>query len=96
MIAESSAVYADFGILTHLRKKDGSVNQECLSLYDEADTEYSTEHGSVRSKQPQITVPASCGQGYGEGDFIDRSGKTYEILDDLNDGMDIVFAVSQL
>ena len=97
MIAESSAaVFADFGKTTILRKKDGSATISTLGLYDEAGTEYDTEHASVRSKQPQLTVPASPGADYGEGDFADHDGKSYQILDNLSDSETSVLIVTEL
>ena len=97
MIVESfAAVFADFALSTTLRKKDGSSTVETKGLYDEADTDYNTEHATVRSKQPQLTVPASASVGFGEGDFVDFDGKTYEILDNLSDNEFSVLILSDL
>ncbi len=98
MIAESSAaVEADFGTPTQIRKKDGSDIIDVTGLYDEAATEYPTEHASVRSKTPQITVAtSSLTFDYGEGDLIDQDGRNYEILDVLSDDFITVFAVNDI
>lgn len=87
MIAEPLAgVFNDWGELVTLRKADGSATHEVKGLYDEAGTDYNTEHSRVRSKNPQITVPASSTSDFIEGDFCDFRGASFEILDALGDG----------
>lgn len=96
MITELSAgVYADFGEPVVLRKSDGSAVISTKGLYDEAATDYTTEHARVRSRQPELTVAASATSGYGEGDIAELRGKQWEILDAVDDGEVVTFTLSE-
>lgn len=94
--AESPACFQDFGKPTHLRKKGGSVITSTKGLYDEAETQHNVEKGSLRSKRPQITVPAKVGKDFSEGDFVTYEGQQYEILDEFTDTEITTFPVIKL
>lgn len=91
-----SPAFADFGKPASLRSKDGTSIMETLGLYDEAETERYTDNGTVRSRQPQITVPATAGEPFHEGDKIILDGREYEILDNFTDNAVTTYNVRKL